>query len=107
MDSFDKLIFCFGFHLKFRPKIHSIESHMAMGMGFAIIVNPDEVGTPSESVEFCGAQSLVQGSATDIEDSTNTPNDDPNSGGVIDGVDGVQMMTALVTVLASAVIILA
>ena len=41
-----------------------ITSHLTMGMSFAIIVEPDMIGDPSESVAFCGQTSL-----------------DPNSGG--------------------------
>eukprot|EP00539_Tryblionella_compressa_P000580 CAMPEP_0178737078 /NCGR_PEP_ID=MMETSP0744-20121128/2780_1 /TAXON_ID=913974 /ORGANISM="Nitzschia punctata, Strain CCMP561" /LENGTH=372 /DNA_ID=CAMNT_0020389591 /DNA_START=143 /DNA_END=1261 /DNA_ORIENTATION=- len=40
-----------------------ITAHQVMGMGFAIVVNPDEIGSPSESVAFCGQQSLEEGSA--------------------------------------------
>ncbi|KAL3912025.1 MAG: hypothetical protein SGILL_007048, partial [Bacillariaceae sp.] len=40
-----------------------ISSHHVMGMGFVVITDPGDIGTPSESVEFCGKQNLQESSA--------------------------------------------
>jgi FtsP/CotA-like multicopper oxidase with cupredoxin domain len=37
-----------------------ILSHLIMGMGFALVVSPDQMGKPSDSVKFCTADSLEQ-----------------------------------------------
>lgn len=36
-----------------------LTSHLNMGMGFAIVVEPDAIGDPSDSVAFCGSHGLV------------------------------------------------
>ena len=41
-----------------------------MGMEFALVVSPDEIGTPSESAGLCGQQSLEAGSAENVDDSS-------------------------------------
>ena len=33
-------------------------SHLLMGMSFTLITNPNEIGDPSESVQFCNSASL-------------------------------------------------
>jgi L-ascorbate oxidase len=35
-----------------------IEAHLAMGMGFVVIVDPDKVGTLTESVQYCNSNEL-------------------------------------------------
>jgi FtsP/CotA-like multicopper oxidase with cupredoxin domain len=40
-----------------------ILSHFIMGMGFALVVSPDQIGDPSDSVKFCTKQSLARSTA--------------------------------------------
>jgi len=54
-----------------------ITSHLAMGMGFSMIVQPDEVGDPTDSVRFCTDTSLEAsdglGGNTTLDDGTDDP----------------------------------
>ncbi len=51
-----------------------------MGMGFVVVTNPQDIGTPSESVEFCGMQNLQEGSAEEsLGSSSNSSDSDGGS----------------------------
>ena len=53
-----------------------------MGMGFVVITNQQNIGTPSESVEFCGMQNLQEGSVeTSLGRGSNSSDRDAGDGG--------------------------
>lgn len=69
-----------------------ITSHQVMGMSFAIVVDPDDIGLPSESVAFCGKQSLEVNSSQGV-------NEDVDGGGS-DGGDGSSSASTVSSIVA-------
>jgi hypothetical protein len=77
-------------------------SHHVMGMGFVVITDPDDIGTPSESVEFCGMHSLQESSAEDfLEDGTSSGIDNNDGGDGSESSLALAFTTAIVTVMSS------
>jgi FtsP/CotA-like multicopper oxidase with cupredoxin domain len=86
-----------------------ITAHQIMGMSFAIVVDPDDIGTPSESVEFCGMQSLDADSAAGTGGGTEDDGgggDTDTDGGGDDGsgamLSGGGMVTSVAVLMAAA-----